>query len=165
MTIILVVICLAIAFGVIEKMREISERNTALDDRDIQLLREQSMREKAKNIAGMEGHDFEQYIAMLLSKNGYQNVKVTQGSGDYGIDVIAEKDGYKYAIQCKRYSSPVGNHAVQEAYSGKSFYDADLAVVITNSTFTEAAKTTANKIGVLLWDKNYLQLLIDNAKL
>ena len=46
------------------------------------------------------------------------------------IEIIAEKDGMKYAVQCKHYSSNVGNHAVQEAFSGKSIYHADVAVVM-----------------------------------
>lgn len=33
-------------------------------------------------------------------------------------------------VQCKHYSSNVGNHAVQEAFSGKSIYNADVAVVM-----------------------------------
>ena len=46
------------------------------------------------------------------------------------IEIIAEKNGMKYAVQCKHYSSNVGNHAVQEAFSGKSIYNADVAVVM-----------------------------------
>ena len=33
-------------------------------------------------------------------------------------------------VQCKHYSSNVGNHAVQEVFSGKSIYNADVAVVM-----------------------------------
>lgn len=66
----------------------------------------------------MEGHDFEHLCADALRANGYKQVQVTQASGDYGIDVLAQNNGISYAIQCKRYNSPVGNHAVQEAYAG-----------------------------------------------
>ena len=60
-------------------------------------------------VDSMEGHDFEYWCADLLRKNGYENVEVTPGSGDQGIDVLAEKDGIKYAIQCKCYSKDLGN--------------------------------------------------------
>src|SRR5574344_1904572 len=53
-----------------------------------------------------EGHDFEYYCADLLRKRGFIDVSVTKGSGDYGIDILAEKDGVTYAIQCKAYASP-----------------------------------------------------------
>lgn len=33
----------------------------------------------------MEGHDFENYCALLLQNNGFDHVTVTKGSGDQGI--------------------------------------------------------------------------------
>lgn len=36
----------------------------------------------------MEGHDFEEAVAELLRYNGWRDVTVTQGSGDYGIDIV-----------------------------------------------------------------------------
>ena len=41
----------------------------------------------------MDGWEFEEYCASILRKNGFSHVEVTQGSGDFGIDVIAEKAG------------------------------------------------------------------------
>ena len=87
----------------------------------------------------MEGHDFEYFCAVLLKTNGYEKAEVTPGSGDQGIDVIAAKDGIRYGIQCKCYSSDIGNKAVQEAYSGKEFYNCHIGVVLTNRSFTTAA--------------------------
>lgn len=110
-----------------------------------------------------DGYAFEEYTAELLKKLGYINVSVTSSSNDYGIDVLAEKDNIKYAIQCKFYSQPVGNKAVQEAFSGKQYYNAHVAVVLTNNVFTENAKNLAKNTGVLLWDKDILQNMIDNA--
>jgi restriction system protein len=53
-------------------------------------------------------------------------------------------------VQCKYYSSPVGNKAVQEVYSAKDVYDAEQAWVVTNHSYTPAAKVAAKKLGVLL---------------
>ena len=102
----------------------------------------------------MEGHQFEYFCADLLRKNGFSQVDVTQASGDYGIDVLAEKDDITYAIQCKCYSDNIGNHAVQEAHSGASYYGRMVAVVMTNRYFTTAAKETAKRIHLLLWDRD-----------
>ncbi len=102
----------------------------------------------------MEGHDFEYFCAELLRKNGFINVEVTQGSGDHGIDVLAEKDGITYAIQCKCYSSNIGNAAVQQAHTGKSLYHRDIAVVMTNQYFTQQAIEEANALGVKLWNRD-----------
>lgn len=100
------------------------------------------------------GHEYEHACAKKLKKQGFTNVQVTKGSGDQGIDVIAHKNGKKYGIQCKYYSSPVGNHAVQEAYAGAKYYGCDYAVVMTNTTFTKSANELAKRIGVQLWENN-----------
>lgn len=113
----------------------------------------------------MGGHEFEKFCADLLKDNGYTKVAVTQGSGDHGIDVLAERDGKKYAIQCKCYGSKVGNKAVQEAYSGKDIYNSDVGVVMTNSYFTPQAKQDAKKLKILLWDRNQILYFIKYANL
>lgn len=66
--------------------------------------------------------------------------------------MIAYKNGEKYGIQCKYYTHTVGNKAVQEAYSGAGFYDCDHAVVMTNSTFSRAARELAEKLDVELME-------------
>lgn len=103
---------------------------------------------------GMEGKVFEQWCALLLNEIGYENVKVTPSSGDHGVDIVAVKDGFRYAIQCKRYSSKLGNTPVQEVYAGKAMYDCSVAMVMTNSYFTDGAIQLANKIGVILLDRD-----------
>lgn len=100
----------------------------------------------------MTGLEYEHVVARYLQNNGYTNVIVTQASGDYGIDVIAYKDGYKYAIQCKYYTGSVSLEAVQEAVAGKAMYDCDRAMVVTNSTFTKSARQLAQANGVILLD-------------
>ncbi|MDP8984639.1 MAG: restriction endonuclease [Pseudomonadota bacterium] len=57
---------------------------------------------------------YEQMVADRLSDLGW-SARLTKGSGDQGIDVIAEMREKKAVIQCKLYSSPVGNSAVQQA--------------------------------------------------
>ena len=107
-------------------------------------------------IDSMEGHDFEYWCAELLRRNGFNNVTVTRGSGDDGIDIIAFCNGAKYGIQCKRSYSKIGNKAIQEAYTGKTVYGCHFAAVITNNYFTTSAVNTANKTGVLLWNRYWI---------
>lgn len=109
----------------------------------------------------MEGHDFEYFCAKILKKNGFSNVNVTQGSGDNGIDIIAYKDGLKYGIQCKCYSSDIGVKAVQEIFAGAKYYDCHVSAVITNRYFTRQAKELAQKINVLLWNRDKLNQMLD----
>ena len=100
------------------------------------------------------GHEYEHLCANRLKRCGFSGVTVTCGSGDQGIDIIATRKGSKYGIQCKYYSGPVGNSAVQEAYAGAKYYNCDIAVVMTNSIFTKAAKELAGSTNVLLWEKD-----------
>ena len=112
----------------------------------------------------MEGHDFEYFCADLLKRNGFRNVSVTQGSGDQGIDILAEKEGVQYGIQCKCYTSDIGNKAVQEAFAGKVFYNCHVAAVLTNQHFTKSAIELAQVNKVLLWDREKLDSFIKSAK-
>lgn len=102
----------------------------------------------------MDGHEYEYHCARLLKRKGFSRIKVTRASGDQGIDILAYKEGKKYGIQCKFYSYPVGNKAVQEAFAGAKFYDCDVAVVLTNSTFTPSARDLAQKTDVVLWENS-----------
>lgn len=124
-------------------------------------LRRRGRRRIPSDIDLMEGHDFERYCAALLRQHGFQEVEVTRGSGDYGIDILAEKDGVTYAIQCKCYASPVGVKAVQEAYAGRDFYDRMVGAVLTNQYFTQPAVEAAKKLKILLWDRGYLESMME----
>ncbi|SDZ83191.1 Restriction endonuclease [Lachnospiraceae bacterium NK3A20] len=108
----------------------------------------------------MEGHDFEYYCADILSHAGF-DAEVTRGSGDFGADILAEKDGITYAIQCKCYDGPVGVAAIEEVYAGKAFYDRMVGAVMTNQYFTAPAVEMAQKLNILLWDRGYLAGMLD----
>ena len=109
----------------------------------------------------MEGHEFEYFCAELLQENGFYEVEVTKASGDYGVDILAEKDGVTYAIQCKCYSAPVGVKAIQEAYAGRDYYDRMVGAVLTNQYFTNPAVDAARKLKILLWDREYLESMME----
>lgn len=109
----------------------------------------------------MEGHEFEYYCAELLRHRGFMEVEVTRSSGDYGVDILAQKDGVTYAIQCKRHGGPVGIKAVQEAYAGRDYYDRMVGAVMTNQYFTSAAVAAAKKLKILLWDRGYIESMLE----
>lgn len=98
------------------------------------------------------GHEYERLVARHLRSNGYWNVKITGASGgDYGVDITARKGLFrKYAVQCKRYSNPVGVRAVQEVVGGMKVYNCNRAMVVTNNTYTRQARVLAEENDVLL---------------
>lgn len=92
---------------------------------------------------------FERYCANRLTSSGWK-CELTKASGDQGVDVIARLNSFVVAIQCKKYSSPVGNNAVQEVYAAKAHVRATHAAVVTNATFTRSAIELAGSTDVLL---------------
>jgi hypothetical protein len=106
----------------------------------------------------MDPVHYEMLVADTLRDMGWQT-RITKGSGDQGIDVIAELRGKKLVIQCKLYSNPVGNAAVQEAIAGMRFENAHFAAVVTNATFTASARQLATAAGVYLLHHEQLEKL------
>ena len=95
------------------------------------------------------GEEYEVYIGNLLKQSGFK-VKLTPKTGDQGVDLIAIKNDTTIAIQCKLYSKPVGNKAVQEVIAGKGYYMCDYGCVVTNNTYTDSARKLASNQGILL---------------
>ena len=108
----------------------------------------------------MDGFEFERYITRLYAHMGYK-AYTTKASGDFGADVIARKGKEKLCIQCKYYKNPVGIEAVQQAVASLGYYKGTKAVVVTNSTYTDAAKTLAKKNNAILIDGPILRKMVN----
>ena len=98
----------------------------------------------------LSGQEYELLCKNILLRAGW-NVEITKTVGDQGVDLIATKNNKVVAIQCKKYSSSIGNGAVQEIIAGKTFYKAHHGVVVSNAAYTKSAKELAevNKIRLL----------------
>jgi len=112
------------------------------------------------DIESLNPYEFETFCAEYLQSR-FWNAEVMGKSADQGVDVLAKKDNVAVAIQCKKYSSSVGNSAVQEVYTGRLHYNADFAVVVSNSGFTKAAQSLALSTGVKLVSVYQLATLDD----
>ena len=95
---------------------------------------------------------FEHRCAELLRANGW-DARMMGGSGDQGADVIATANGRTLVLQCKLWSKPIGNKAVQEAAAARSYYRADMAAVVGTAPFTASAHDLADATDVLLLDE------------
>ena len=100
----------------------------------------------------MAGVDFEHYVAAVLRGVGY-TVEVTKASGDFGVDLIATKDGVRTAVQCKRQARAVNGSAVQQVVAGAAVHDCTATMVVTNHRYTPAAERLAEVHGCLLVDR------------
>jgi restriction system protein len=86
----------------------------------------------------MSGVEFEEFVAAQLRTRGW-GVTHTASAGDYGVDLVAKKDGIRMAVQCKRLAKAVGVAAVQQVVSGALQHGCNQTVVVTNQGFTKAA--------------------------
>lgn len=114
------------------------------------------LRSDISKIDKMSGHEFEEYLQYYFEKKGYKCKNVGQNGHDYGVDLIIKKNGVAVAVQAKRYNSSVGIKAIQEVIAGANFYHCDQKLVVTNSTYTAAARKMANECNVQLIDRNQL---------
>jgi HJR/Mrr/RecB family endonuclease len=122
------------------------------------IARNRRQREMSE-IDRMDGHEFERFLVILFKRLGYKTSHIGGSGGDFGADLIIEKDGAKICVQAKNYgNAAVGNDAVQQVIAGAAYYDCEAALVVTNSTFTKAAKEQAagSNVPVTLWDRNLL---------
>ena len=95
------------------------------------------------------GEEYEQFLHKVISKAGYK-CDTTPATGDQGVDLLVDVPGKKVAIQCKFYSEPVGNNAVQQVSAGKAYYKCNVACVVSNNKYTTAAKQLAQVLNVAL---------------
>ncbi|MGW0119695.1 restriction endonuclease [Streptomyces sp. NPDC003327] len=99
---------------------------------------------------------FEHTVAALCVRDGCSSVEVVGGAGDLGADVIATTaDGRRVVLQCKQYAEDhrVGSPDLQR-FGGTCYtvHEADVAVLVTTSSFTEPALEYAASCGILCVD-------------
>lgn len=99
---------------------------------------------------------YEQLCAEALRSSGWQ-VRTTPATADGGADLVAEKGSNRLIVQCKRYTKPVGNKAVQEVHSAVRLYHGNLACVVAPSGFTRQAQEEAHGLGIALLHHSALE--------
>ncbi len=106
----------------------------------------------------MDPLDYERFCAGLLQKAGWQATPTPPGS-DQGMDILAEQAGVYFVLQCKLYTRPVGNKAVQEIFAARQHRHAHYAAVVSNAGYTRAARQLAHATGVHLLHHDQLTTL------
>lgn len=112
-----------------------------------------SDRELLWMLRGMKPEDFEEYIADLFFKMGFKT-EITGGAYDEGVDVIAEKDGIRHYIQCKKFiTQEVSVGAVRDFYGAIADHLATgRGYFITTNKFTLEAERFAEDKPIELID-------------
>jgi hypothetical protein len=150
--------------GVIEKemIEDSTEVKFGLTPYGFSLIKEEPDIGTEEFLNAMQGKPFafEEFIGDLFANKGYKT-KVTKKTGDYGVDVIAEKGSERIAIQCKMLNkdNKISNTAIQKAKGSLDHYNANKLIFITTANeYTKQANAQANssKIPIELWDRTRL---------
>lgn len=131
-------------------------------------------------LLGPTGYPFEDFIAKLLSEQGYRTKTRQILSGrcvSHEIDVLAEKDGKRAMIEAKFHNSPGTRSEIHVALYVKARFDdvkdkhdLDEAWIVTNTKTTIDANAYADCVGMKVLSWNYpegegLRDLIEQSRL
>ncbi len=112
---------------------------------------------------------FEFLAGEYLKKEGYE-VEVTQGVADWGVDVFAEKDGIRIAVQAKMYGdckTCITRRMMMELYGVMHYFDCQRSMMIYNGRIMPDALQVAEKLGIQLvyLDQHRLDQLLPEVSL
>lgn len=147
-----------------QKEREAAERaerihremEAAISANESELENETYPRIESSPIDTISGYDFEGFMKNLFVEMGY-SAKQTKLSGDMGADLILWEGERKIVVQCKNYTGNVGAEAIQEIVPAVKYYNANGAMVVITSYFTQQAIDLAKANEVELIDKDDLE--------
>ncbi|MFC6906327.1 restriction endonuclease [Halalkalicoccus tibetensis] len=117
-------------------------------------------------LQSMDDYDFEQFVADLWERMGWETEVSTQ-SNDRGIDVVATRNSpyeEKALIQAKRYgpNTTVGSPDIQQYASLKhQRHGVDKVLVVTTNGFSGQARELAHQLNVKLVDGDDLAGLVE----
>ncbi len=116
----------------------------------------QATDDDAVDISTLEGGEFEQLMKKLLEAEGYFDVIALGGAGDLGVDLVAKKWEDRTIrnslFQCKRWASNVGSEPMQRLDSERHRRNADYAICITTSDYTEDGKKISRERDIEAWN-------------
>jgi restriction system protein len=140
----LVTLAIGVAFGVAAFIA--SRRAQAQHDRF------QKTGFTAGELRELSPGQFEEWCGDRLREQGYR-VTIVGGQSDHGIDLIAERDGVRMAVQCKRWFGvrQVGEPQIRDLLGAMQHEQVTSGMVLTTGHFSEAALAWAQGKPLKLW--------------
>ncbi len=100
----------------------------------------------------MTPEEYEYLVAEVLRSEGW-DAHVTPYVRDYGLDVIAERDGRRLGVQAKMYGGAnrsISVETVMLTYAAAACADCEEAMIATDSGVLENARKVADKLRVVI---------------
>ncbi len=112
----------------------------------------------------LDGHAFEQAVARLYRKLGYQ-ADVSKAGGDGGIDIILTRKNESIAVQCKVHKKPVGPRVARDLYGTMIGNGFKHGMLISKTGFTKGVFEFVKDKNIALLDLNELIVFLIISKL
>lgn len=115
--------------------------------------REKARRELIRRLRQLDGANFESYLEVLFTAAGY-DVTITGGTGDDGVDLIAELDGVgtqRLGVQakCLGPNREIGPNVIRLLRDALTSYECNAGAVAATCKFNDAARAVAKEVGRL----------------
>ncbi|MGW0868938.1 restriction endonuclease [Streptomyces sp. NPDC002740] len=116
-----------------------------------------------QRIEQFDAKNFEILVAWLTHRDGMKVTRQHGGSGDRGADVISlTPDGRRVVVQCKQTSNAAKQTVTStnvQTFNGTARLEhkADIALMVTNGTFSEPAREFASDHAIHLIDAKQLE--------
>ena len=112
----------------------------------------------------LNGYQFEDYVAWLLTQFGFSQVHQTDKDNDAGLDILAVRHSISYGFQCKHYRKrKVKRQTVKHTSDARHYYHVQHVIIVTNAYFSQLAKRDQKFFNVIFWDRNRLIQLIQRV--
>lgn len=148
-----------------EEERKVQLRRKANRLQEQELVKARAIRlQRLNSVLVLTPRDFERAVADLYTRLGFQ-VELTPAVGDFGVDVLAKKEGVLYAIECKKLAPDhsVSRPLVQKLHSAMHYKNATRGIYVTTSRFGGPARTFAQECGIELVDGTALCAMFRRA--
>lgn len=111
------------------------------------------MEDKPLMLDGIDGYQFEELIAKIMKKKGYEKIRVTPKSRDVGKDIIMESpEGNIILVECK-HQSFVGRPVIQKLQGAMNHEERQhtnkevKGIIVTSGNFSKEAIDYNKEIG------------------
>jgi len=103
-------------------------------------------------------YEFEELVADMFKRIGYQSVATTKKSGDFGADITMKKKDIKYVVQVKKYAegNKISREDLQRLQGSAQHFHATGMIFVTYGFYSRPALDYAKRHGIETIDHNEL---------
>jgi restriction system protein len=118
-----------------------------------------------EDIRNLSWRQFESIIGEGFRRRGFTVLENGGGGADGGVDLVLQRDGKKFYVQCKQWKArKIGVKPVRELFGVISARDAEGGFFVASGAYTREARQFANECGIELIDGPALERMVLEAR-